>query len=119
MQVHGAPSDHSGLGADALPEFRRWGHFELREQIGAGRFGTVYRAWDPTLERDVAIKLLDMAGVDRAAYLREARHLARVRHPHVVHVYGADEFDDLPGFWMELLQGRTLSAELKVRGPLP
>ena len=117
MHVHGAPSDRSDVDVEDLSRLRRWGHFELREQIGAGRFGTVYRAWDPKLERDVASKLLDVAGVDQAAYLREARHLARVRHPHVVHVYGADEHDNVPGFWMELIEGRTLSHELRDRGP--
>lgn len=115
MRVHGAPSDAPDeAGASSLA---RWGDFELREPIGAGRFGTVYRAWDPKLERDVAIKLLDVAGVDRAAYLREARHLARVRHPNVVHVYGAGELDDIAGFWMELVEGKTLSVELRERGP--
>jgi serine/threonine-protein kinase len=117
MQVHGAAVDPAASGATASEGVRRWGSFELREQIGAGRFGSVYRAWDPNLERAVAIKLLDVAGVDRAAYLREARHLARVRHPNVVHVYGAAEFDEIPGFWMEFIDGRTLAQLFQERGP--
>jgi serine/threonine-protein kinase len=116
MQVHGAPVDSAASGSDASQRLRRWGSFQLREQIGAGRFGSVYRAWDPNLERDVAIKLLDVAGVDRAAYLREARHLARVRHANVVHVYGAAEFDEISGFWMELIEGRTLTQIFQERG---
>jgi protein kinase-like protein/PDZ domain-containing protein len=114
MQVHGTAPDAGVANASTLA---RWGDFELRERIGAGRFGTVYRAWDPKLEREVAIKLLAVAGVDRAAYLREARHLARVRHPNVVHVYGADEREDVPGLWMELIQGRTLAEDVRESGP--
>ena len=117
MQVHGAPVDPTASGSDPSEGFRQWGNFQLREQIGAGRFGSVYRAWDPNLERDIAIKLLDVAGVDRAAYLREARHLARVRHANVVHVYGAAEFDEIPGLWMELIEGRTLTQVFQERGP--
>jgi hypothetical protein len=118
MQVHGAPADAESIGSDASDGIRRWGTFQLREQIGAGRFGSVYRAWDPNLERDVAIKLLDVDGVDRAAYLREARHLARVRHANVVHVYGAAEFDEIPGFWMELVEGQTFAQVFQEHGPL-
>jgi hypothetical protein len=117
MQVHGAPADPTTTGSGSSDGFRRWGSFQLREQIGAGRFGSVYRAWDPSLERDVAIKLLDVAGIDPDAYLREARHLARVRHANVVHVYGAAECDEIPGFWMELVQGTTLAQVLHERGP--
>ena len=116
MRVHGAPSEAPDSAGSNL--VRRWGDFELREQIGAGRFGSVYRGWDRQLERDVAIKLLDVAGIDRAAYLREARLLARVRHPNVVHVYGAGELDDIPGFWMELVEGTTLARVLQERGPM-
>ena len=106
-------------GAAAVREStRRWGRFELRGLLGRGRFGTVHRAWDPTLEREVAVKLLEER-VDRTAYLREARLLARaVRHPNVVHVYGADVEDDLPGFWMEMLEGQTLAAAVAEHGPL-
>src|SRR5207245_11316703 len=57
-----------------------WGPFALRGRLGAGRFGRVHRGWAPHPAREVAIKLLDMAAVNRAAYLREARNLARVHH---------------------------------------
>ncbi|MGQ0735601.1 MAG: protein kinase domain-containing protein [Acidobacteriota bacterium] len=119
MQLHGVAAYSSDASDDDLlsaPKPRRWGAFELRGVIGVGRFGTVHRGWDPTLEREVAIKLLDVAGVDRAACLHEARRLARVHHPNVVQVYGADVIDEVPGFWMELLEGETLAESLHVRG---
>src|SRR5262249_31091252 len=71
----------------------RWGELVLIERVGVGSFGVVYRAYDPQLDRPVAVKLLrrqpsgphDPAVA--AEILREARTLARVRHPNVVTVY--------------------------------
>ena len=97
-----------------------WGSFVLREKLGDGVSADVYRAYDPPLDRDVAIKLYRPLFAQRpdaaARMLREARALARVRHEHIVHVYGADEHDGRLGVWMELVRGRTLEAELQERG---
>jgi eukaryotic-like serine/threonine-protein kinase len=109
---------------DAAPSVRpeprsSWGPFEIRGVLGRGTFGTVYRARDPKLDRDVALKLVptaDAAGVDRV--VAEGRRLARVRHPNVITVFGADVFDGIAGIWMELLEGETLHQELSTRGPL-
>lgn len=93
----------------------RWGRLEIRELIGRGSFGEVYRAWDTKLDREVAVKLLHAgdAKPEAAAVLREARHLARVRHPNVVTVYDADEIDGRVGLWMELIRGRNLEEILQ------
>ena len=99
----------------------RWSHFELLEPIGAGSFATVYRARDTKLDCEVAVKLLrPPSGVllDEAKVLGEARRLARVRHPNVVSVYGADYIDGQVGIWMEFVKGRTLADGLKSQGPL-
>lgn len=95
-----------------------WGPFELKEQLGRGSFGTVFRARDPRLDRDVAVKLVpasDPAGQERI--VAEGRRMARVRHPNVITVFGADVFDGMAGIWMDLLEGRTLHDELRERGP--
>jgi TolB-like protein/tetratricopeptide (TPR) repeat protein len=100
------------------PEGSRWGPLELRAELGRGAFGVVYRAWDERLHREVALKLIDeSAGATvGAAMIDEARLLARVRHPNVVVVHGADTFDGAAGIWMELIEGRTLTQVLRHRG---
>jgi serine/threonine-protein kinase len=89
-----------------------WSHLRLVERIGRGAFGEVYRAWDTRLDREVALKLLpaENAPGDRApsAFIHEGRLLARVRHPNVVTIYGAEQIDDQIGLWMEFVRGRTL-----------
>ncbi|MEP7367688.1 MAG: serine/threonine-protein kinase, partial [Acidobacteriota bacterium] len=97
-----------------------WGPFEKLTPIGRGGFGTVYRAWDPRLEREVALKLLrpkaEAAG--QGMLLDEARMMARVRHPNVVPVYGVEAHGGRIGFWSELIQGKTLAALVAQQGPM-
>jgi serine/threonine-protein kinase len=101
------------------PVLARWGRLELHERIGRGSFGEVFRARDPKLDREVAVKLLhpDRSREESSSALREARLLARVRHPNVVTVYDADEIDGRVGLWMEFIHGRDLEAILRDRGP--
>ena len=65
-----------------------WGRLQVLERIGGGTSGVVYRAWDPRLERDVALKLIcappNSDAAWTAAVISEGRHLARVRHPGIV-----------------------------------
>ena len=105
-----------------LPLNEKWGHLRVSEVIGEGSFGRVYRAWDTQLEREVALKLVKASGVsqafDLARAIKEARLLARVRHPNVVTVFGADAQAGRFGLWMELIPGRTLGQVLKMHGPM-
>jgi Protein kinase domain/FG-GAP repeat/FG-GAP-like repeat len=96
-----------------------WGGLAAIERIGEGGFGEVWRAWDPALGREVALKIRRPgAGSGDARWLREARSLARVRHPHVITVHGADVHDGRAGIWTDLIAGRTLEEVLMAIGPL-
>jgi serine/threonine-protein kinase len=82
--------------------------------------GIVFEAHDTRLDRKVAVKVLRPESATEVAahrFLREARLLARLRHPHVVHVHQAGESDGLYWFVMDLVQGETLATRLS-RGPL-
>jgi serine/threonine protein kinase len=94
-----------------------WGCFDIIREIGHGGFGTVYLAWDSTLERAVALKLLHRTGRSSAA-LQEGRMLALAEHPNVVRVLGADEHDGVVGLWMEYIKGVTLKQFLERNGTL-
>jgi eukaryotic-like serine/threonine-protein kinase len=100
--------DHAAGSPESLTH---WGHLRILERIGRGAFGEVYRAWDTRLDREVALKLLDApsAGANpSSSIIQEGRLLARVRHPNVVTVYGAEQIGPRIGLWMELVRGRTL-----------
>ncbi len=97
-----------------------WMHLKIAVEIGRGAFGTVYRAWDPNLQREVALKLVDFDDGDAAiqsAVINEARLLARVRHSNVVAIHGADQTDGKVGLWMEFIRGRTLREIVSELGP--
>ena len=118
-------------------QLEHWGRLEILERIGRGSFGEVYRAWDSKLDREVAVKLLRAGGEQPASsentssglptssvgggqpaettVLKEARLLARVRHPNVVTVFDADEIEGRVGLWMEFIHGRNLEQILGER----
>ena len=98
-----------------------WGPLHIIEHVGHGTFGDVYRAWDRRLDREVALKILRRTEPDDPAHatavIQEGRLLARVRHPNVVTVFGAERVNGQVGVWMEFVHGRTLEEELRERGP--
>src|SRR6185503_14095240 len=97
--------------------------YRLEEKIGSGGMSSVYRAFDPTLERWVAIKLMhrdistDPDQLER--FRREARTVARLNHPHVVTVIDAGEDQGHPFIVFEFVDGDTLKGLIKRTGPLP
>ncbi len=107
---------------ERTPDGLRWGRLILLEKIGEGTSSEVFRAWDPELQREVALKLLRADGSQAEAarwrMLGEARRLARVRHPHVVLVYGADRREDRVGLWMEFVDGARLDTLVQRSGLL-
>ncbi len=99
----------------------RLGRFEVRRLLGSGAMGAVFEAWDPELARPVAIKVLHATAHarSRARLRREARGLARVRHPNVVTVHEVVEADDRLCLVLELMVGGTLVEWLRSRRSLP
>ena len=97
--------------------------YRLDEKIGSGGMSSVYRAFDPTLERWVAIKLMhrdishDPDQLER--FRREARAVARLNHPHVVTVIDAGEDDGAPYIVFEYVDGETLKDRIRRLGRLP
>ncbi|MCK6445900.1 MAG: serine/threonine protein kinase [Planctomycetes bacterium] len=103
-----------GAGATRLPE--RIGEFQILEQLGAGGMGVVYRARDPKLERDVALKVVRPERLffegTRERFKREVETVARLQHPGIVPVYSVGEAQGLPYFAMELVDGWTIERVL-------
>ncbi|MCA9711062.1 MAG: serine/threonine protein kinase, partial [Myxococcales bacterium] len=102
----------------------RAGRFDLRAPLGQGAFGTVWRAFDPVLQREVAVKLLDRrpgARHDDAVrrFLREARAVASLCHPNIVEVFDCGELDGTPFLAMELVDGGSVDAWLREPRPWP
>src|SRR5579862_3726578 len=103
---------------------RTVGKYELLAPLGAGSMGTVYRAFDPTLQRTVAVKMLnlgwshDISPQDLAARFRtEARAVARLNHPSIVTIFDYDDQDPAGAYIaMEYVEGCTLDQYLRKRG---
>lgn len=97
------------------------GSYKILGTLGQGGMGVVYRALDPRLRREVAIKVLPPKTARdptlRARLLREARAASALRHPHIVTIYGVEEHDGTPMIVMECVDGDTLEARLR-EGPL-
>jgi serine/threonine protein kinase len=91
--------------------------FELRSVIGSGGMGTVYRAWDTTLERMVAVKLMrkELLNDEKALenFYREARACARLNHTNIVHIYSFDEWEGQQYLVMELADHGSLDARIE------
>lgn len=86
------------------------GRYVILDQLGLGGMGVVYRAYDPDLDRRVALKLVRAVSDDATSRLvREAQALAKVSHPNIVHVFDVGVFGDTVFIAMELIEGRTLS----------
>ncbi len=121
------PSARTDKALDPGPGGPHWGRLSLLDRIGQGTSCEVYRAWDTALHREVALKLLHDEGDNtdgggallkeaHGRLLEEARRLARVRHTHVVQVYGAEQHDGRVGLWMELVRGESLEQTVQARG---
>src|SRR5215475_433132 len=105
----------------ALTPGQRIGHYEIKERIGAGGMGEVWRAWDKNLDRDVAIKVLPpefSVDADRVQrFEREARTISKIKHSNIIAIHDivnvTDERGELRFIVTELVEGRTLRERLK------
>ena len=99
------------------------GRYRLEARIGAGGMSTVYRALDETLQRQVAIKLMNREVATDSDQLerfrREARAVAQLSHPHIVGVIDAGEDDGRPYIVLEYVEGETLKERIRRCGRLP
>ncbi|MFZ0828640.1 MAG: serine/threonine-protein kinase [Verrucomicrobiia bacterium] len=97
--------------------------FELQSVVGSGGMGTVYRAWDTTLERMVAVKLMrkELLNDPKAleSFYREARACARLNHTNIVHIYAFDDWESQSYLVMELADHGSLDARIEKLRLLP
>jgi eukaryotic-like serine/threonine-protein kinase len=95
------------------------GPYRIEAELGGGSFGTVFRAHDQTLDRQVALKVLRPGGsVPATALLGEARAAAAVLHPNVCIIHAVDSSTGAPMIVMEYVAGRPLAEKL-AQGPMP
>ena len=96
--------------------------YEIEEMIGEGAMARVYRAFDPKINRSVALKVLkENLCVDEeylSRFLREAKAAGALQHPNIVTVYDVGTIDSAPYTMMELLEGRDLGVVLAETGKL-
>jgi eukaryotic-like serine/threonine-protein kinase len=126
LAAHGeAESGFLGLPDAALDDLAagtRLGPYEILSPLGEGGMGKVYKARDTRLDRFVAIKLLRGDLADRPEiherFVREARTIASLNHPHICTLYDVGRHDNADFLVMEFLEGETLAARL-ARAPLP
>ena len=98
------------------------GIYVLERELGRGGMGIVYLAWDPHLERRVALKILPprLARADRrAAFLAEARIAANLKHDNIVPIYAVDQAGPFVYYTMAYIQGETLWDRILLEAPLP
>jgi hypothetical protein len=102
--------------AGANANLERVGRFEVRQRLGAGAFCCVYRAYDPQLDREVALKVPHPGSLEGAArvtrFLREAKAAANLRHPNIVPVYDSGRDGDHYFIASALIPGTTLAGDL-------
>ena len=101
----------------------RVGHFEVREVVASGGMGTVYRAFDASLERMVAVKMLKREMTQdkqvMESFSREARATAALNHTNIIHIYSFDEFESKPYIVMELADHGSLDNWIERDGVVP
>src|SRR3712207_262647 len=95
------------------------GRYRILGELGRGAMGVVYRALDPVIDREVAVKTLlsnmppEVMGEVRERFVREARSAGRLSHPNIVTIYDVGEHEGIAYIAMELLKGHSLAQILR------
>ena len=101
----------------------RINRYELEQLVGRGGMGLVFRAYDTELNRTVAIKILALhliaIGSARERFIREARAVASLSHPHIVPMYDVVTDGQVPALVMQFIAGETLQRRISQRGAMP
>lgn len=115
------PTEPTAYASDALVASRKLvGRFQVISILGRGSFGTVYRAYDPLLDREVALKVPRFAPDDRdmmERFHREAKAAARLHHPNIVTLFENGQTDEGPYLVAEFINGVPLSQKLREKRP--
>jgi tRNA A-37 threonylcarbamoyl transferase component Bud32 len=116
-----SPASPAAPSKSSQPSVGRLGRFELRERLGGGSFGDVYRAYDPQLDREVALKVARSHYLDdpeeHERFFREARAAAQFAHPHIVQVYEVGQEGRTAYIVAALIEGQTLGDLLASKRP--
>ena len=118
--IHAATAQPMGVIVGAVSRGASIGRYLVLDHVGSGGMGDVFAAYDPELDRKIALKLLRAQGEargerGRGRLLREAKAIAKLSHPNVVVVYDAGTYDDRVFVAMEFVEGQTLAAWLAER----
>ena len=110
-----SPSDKPG-------QLGRLDRYDVLAEVGRGGMGVVLKAFDPSLHRVVAIKVLApqlaTSGVARKRFLREAKAAAAVTHDHIVTIHAVEESNGLPYLVMQYIAGQSLQERIDKEGPI-
>ncbi len=117
------PSPDADAPPTGLLPGRKLGQYAIAEKIGEGGMGLVYKAVDTALDRTVALKVMFCAAHEDSRqaqrFIREARAMARLSHPNLLHVYSVGSEKDCHYFAMELLRGETLLSAIRRLNRIP
>ncbi|MBI2803419.1 MAG: protein kinase [Planctomycetes bacterium] len=109
-----------GIVKPRAPNLRQLGRFQVRSVLGSGAFGTVYRAYDPVLDREVALKVPRFDREDDAMlerFLREAKAAAGLKHPNIVAIFETGQADGIPYIASEFVDGVPLWKRMRDQPP--
>lgn len=108
------------MSAEAVPQFTRLGKYRIDGVLGQGAMGVVYKAFDPNIDRAVAIKTIhkslletDMGQELLGRFHNEAKAVGRLQHSNIVSIYEFDQYEGTPFFAMELVDGKELRGLLR------